>query len=110
MTQSIKDDAFKHVTTSTPIKEGHENRKETRVLLLGGTYLNVKNLKKMVCSDCAKKMYIKEDPDFFMCIKCQWYIRLRNLAPFRDEAGRCVGGCLLYISVLNVILCYIMTV
>ena len=40
----IVDDAFKHVTTSTPIKEGHENRKETIVLL--GVELSWKYKKK----------------------------------------------------------------
>ena len=26
---------------------------------------------KNVCEECAKKTYIAEDPDYFMCAKCQ---------------------------------------
>ena len=75
VTQSIVvDDAFKHVTRSTPIKEVLATS-ECCICKQGITYgrskFKCEECEKNVCLDCAKKTYIKEDPDFFMCLNCQ---------------------------------------
>ena len=74
MYHSIKYDLFEYVKTSTPIKEDMQCNVCIKAIPIGNKISKCEECDKMVCEDCAKKTYVKEDPDNFMCVRCQWYI------------------------------------
>ena len=74
MYQSIQDGLFEHVKTSTPIKEDIKYTKCNiciKVIPIEEKISKCEECDKMVFEDCAKKSYVEEDPDYFMCVRCQ---------------------------------------
>ena len=69
--QSSQDDLFKHVTTSTPIRANINCNICMKVIPTGRKTSKCEECDKHVCEECAKKTYVEEDPDYFMCVKCQ---------------------------------------
>ena len=69
--RSSQDDLFKHVTTSTPVRGNINCNICMQGFPNGRKKSKCEECDKNVCEECAKKTYIEEDPDYFMCVKCQ---------------------------------------
>ena len=90
--ESSQDDLFKHVTTITPIRANINCNIWMKVIPTGRKTSKCKECDKNVCEECAKKTYVEEDPDYFMCVKCQWYIWLSKLGPIQGCSRSLCGG------------------
>ena len=68
------EDIFKHIMTSTPIRED-VMKDECKVcaldILPGHKLFKCEECENNVCETCAQKSHDKDDPDWFMCLICQ---------------------------------------
>ena len=67
-------DIFKHVMSSTPIRDEimkHKCKMCAFEILPGHQVFKCEECENNVCENCAKESFDEDDPDWFMCLTCQ---------------------------------------
>ena len=67
-------DAFKHLTTSTPVKVD-DKITQCKICIQninpGQKFYKCEECEHKICENCALKTHLEDDPEYFMCLECQ---------------------------------------
>ena len=79
--QSLEEQhTFRHISTSTPMKDVTKSN-QCKICIHniypGQKIFKCEECEHNICENCAMKTHMEDDPDFFMCLVCQWFWKSR---------------------------------